>query len=213
MIDSTMGLAILLLLLAGATVAARHGAPGDDPDEHRALAARLASRDPDALSALYDQYGRMLFSLAFRILGRQGDAEDVVQEVFAQAWRQADRYDPARGAPGAWLVALARSRAIDRLRAERTRAGSVGSPDALPDPPDVASTGPEAASIARERADRVRQALAALPGVQRIALELAYFEGLSHSEIAARLEQPLGTVKTRIRLGLLRLRQAMETPA
>jgi RNA polymerase sigma-70 factor (ECF subfamily) len=155
---------------------------------------------------LYDRHARPLYSLILRILGNETEAEDVLQEVFAQAFRQAARYDSRRGAVAAWLLTIARSRAIDRLRARRTRveapAGEMQPLDEMPDAqPDAAST-----MLDEEQSRLVRQALAALPMLQRMAIELAYYEGLSHSEIAERLEQPLGTVKTRIRLGLLKLR-------
>jgi RNA polymerase sigma-70 factor, ECF subfamily len=133
----------------------------------------------------------------------------VLQDAFAQAFRQAARYDPRRGAVAAWLLTIARSRAIDRLRARRTRVeartGELQTLDEMPDAqPDAAST-----ILDEERSRLVRQALGELPMLQRVAIELAYYEGLSHTEIAERLEQPLGTVKTRIRLGLLKLRDVL----
>jgi RNA polymerase sigma-70 factor, ECF subfamily len=170
---------------------------------------RLASGDQAAAARLYDRHARPLYSLILRILGNETEAEDVLQDVFAQAFRDVSRYDARRGAVAAWLFTIARSRALDRLRARRTRVetrtGELQTLDEMPAAqPDAAST-----MLDEERSRLVRQALGELPMLQRIAIELAYYEGLSHSEIAERLEQPLGTVKTRIRLGLLKLRDVL----
>jgi RNA polymerase sigma-70 factor (ECF subfamily) len=174
---------------------------------------RVASGDQAAAAGLYDRHSRALYSLILRIVGDETEAEDVLQEVFAQAFRQASRYDASRGAVAAWLLMMARSRAIDRLRARRTRfEGRTGEVtlDEMPDAqPSVASV-----MLSDEQTRSVQRALGELPLLQRMAIELAYYEGLSHSEIAERLEQPLGTVKTRIRLGLLKLRDVLtEGPA
>jgi RNA polymerase sigma-70 factor, ECF subfamily len=170
---------------------------------------RIAAGDRAAAADLYDRHARPLFSLILRIVGNEPEAEDVLQEVFAQAFRQASRYDARRGVVAAWLLTIARSRAIERLRARRaridTRAGDLATIDEVPDgQPDAVST-----LLDEERARLVRQALGALPLLQRLAIELAYYEGLSHAEVAERLEQPLGTIKTRIRSGLLKLRDAL----
>ena len=180
----------------------------DDAD--RLIVERLARGDAGALAELYDRHGRMVFSLAVRILSDHGEAEDLTQDVFALAWRNAARYDPARGAVAAWLLITTRTRAIDRLRGRRVRPGAateddVRRLDAIPD----AAPSVELIVADRQMAGRVRDALAVLPADQRLALELAYFEGLSHSEIGERTGTPLGTIKTRIRTGLSRLRQAM----
>jgi RNA polymerase sigma-70 factor, ECF subfamily len=182
----------------------------DDAD--RLLVERLARGDAAALAELYDRHGRIVFSLAVRILSDQGEAEDLTQDVFTIAWRNAARYDPSRGAVAAWLLITARTRAIDRLRARRVRpAGAteddVRRLDAIPD----AAPSVEWIVADRQMAGRVRDALAVLPADQRLALELAYFEGLSHSEIGERTGTPLGTIKSRIRTGLARLREAMHT--
>jgi RNA polymerase sigma-70 factor (ECF subfamily) len=180
--------------------------------ESRALDADAIERatrgDQTALADLYDRHARPIYSLALRILRDAAEAEDIVQDVFTQAWRQASRYDAARGGVAAWLLNLARSRAIDRLRARRARPESPF--DRPPD--DIISTKvspPDLETLQREQIDRVRLALGALPLVQRVAIELAYYEGLTHAEIAAELEQPIGTVKTRIRLGMIKLRDAL----
>src|SRR5262249_23546914 len=185
------------------------GAPGrwtEDRAADRAALERMARGDGAALAELYDRHARPIYSLALRVLQDAADAEDIVQEVFAQAWRQAARYDAARGHVAAWLLTLARSRAIDRLRARQARPDRGG--DAIADPPDRESTA-DLQLLSGERAARGRAALGELPLRQRVAIELAYYEGLTHAEIAARLEQPLGTVKTRIRLALLKLRDAL----
>jgi RNA polymerase sigma-70 factor (ECF subfamily) len=174
----------------------------------QAALARIGRGDTAALAELYDRHGRPIYSLALRILQDQGDAEDVVQEVFAQAWRQASRYDQSRGQVGAWLLTLARSRAIDRLRARRARPEPLADARAADGLVDQAVPA-DALLVSAEQVARVRAALDQLPLLQRIAIELAYYEGLTHTEIANRLEQPLGTVKTRIRTAMLKLRESL----
>jgi len=189
-------------------VLARLQPAAESQAEDESSLRRLASGDQAAAARLYDRHARPLYSLILRILGNETEAEDVLQEVFAQAFRQASRYDARRGAVAAWLLTIARSRAIDRLRARRTRVEARTGEQTLGEMPDAQ---PDAAStmLDEERSRLVRQALGELPMLQRMAIELAYYEGLSHSEIAERLEQPLGTVKTRIRLGLLKLRDVL----
>jgi RNA polymerase sigma-70 factor (ECF subfamily) len=192
-------------------VIARTGQPGrwaEDRLADQAALERIAGGDHDALADLYDRHARPIYSLALRILQDQADAEDIVQEVFSQAWRQASRYDAARGNVAAWLLTLARSRAIDRLRAKRAR------PDRTAEEVEPADIADQAVSadlqlLSAEQVARVRTALDALPLLQRMAIELAYYEGLTHTEIAERLEQPLGTVKTRIRLAMTKLRESL----
>jgi RNA polymerase sigma-70 factor (ECF subfamily) len=170
---------------------------------------RTAGGDAEALAVLYDRHAKVVFSLAWRILGDAGEAEEVVQEVFSQAWLQAGRYDPARAPVVAWLLMMTRSRAIDRRRARQASPVADAGRAALPDVPDAAAL-QDARVLSADQIGRLRRALRALPLVQRLPIELAYYEGLSQSEIADQLEQPLGTVKTRMRLGLQKLREAMQ---
>ena len=172
------------------------------------LIARTGHGEEDAFAALYDATAPVVHGLVLRILGDRAAAEEVTGDVYLQVWRQAVRYDAARGTPVAWLLMLARSRAVDRLRAGAVRAGErepLRAAEALP------STRPgpdEDAALAQRRA-RVSAALAGLPAEQRAPIELAYWAGMSHSEIADALAVPLGTVKTRIRIGMTRLREAL----
>jgi RNA polymerase sigma-70 factor (ECF subfamily) len=161
---------------------------------------RLAEGDASALAELYDRHAGLAFGLALRILRERTEAEDVVQEAFVQVWRQAGRYDPGRGSPEAWLCAIVRTRAIDRLRRRLSRREQPEIPE-----PTAATTTP-----APEGVLAVRKALQILSADQRRALELAYYEGLTQSEIARRLDEPLGTIKTRIRTAMLRLREELE---
>lgn len=175
-----------------------------------ALAAAVRG-DGTGLAMLYDRYARAVYSLALRIVQVEAEAEDVVQEVFAQAFRQAERYDVGRGSVGGWLLTMARTRAIDHLRARKRLPGGrfTREPERaaanVPDP----RANQEAQTLTSEQVQRVRRALEALTTDQRTAIELAYYEGLSHSEIAERLREPLGTVKSRIRAAMLRLREAL----
>ena len=183
---------------------------GREQSEDLAHVGAAARGDGAGLAALYDRHVRAVYSLALRIVGDEADAEEVVQEVFDQAWRQASRYDPARGTVAAWLMTMARTRAIDRLRARQARPdqASLESDREWSEFP-AATADPAAALDAERDVTRVREALQRLPLIQRVAIELAYFEGLTQVQIAARLEEPLGTVKTRIRVGLLKLRDAL----
>lgn len=175
----------------------------------REAVERMAARDPDALAEIYDRHARALFSFALHIVGDQAEAEDVVQEVFSQAWAQATRYDANRGAVGAWLLTITRTRAVDHVRARRARPRAEPAAERrlrdLVDPSEAHDVG----LLTREQIGQLRDALARLPILQRVVVEMAYFEGLTQSEIAARLEEPLGTVKTRARLALLKLREAL----
>lgn len=168
------------------------------------LLTRMAAGDQGALDALYTRHGGTAYALARAILGESADAEEVVVDAYAQLWRTAGQFDPSRGSVLAWLTTITRSRALDLLRCRRRRDSAL---DRM-----VVLAPPEAAMAAENSAEReeahalVRRSLGTLPEPQRRAIELAYFRGLSHSEIAAELNEPLGTVKTRIRAGLERLR-------
>ena len=166
--------------------------------------------DQGALAEFYDDSSRYVFGLTLRILGDRESAEEVTLDVYVQVWKQASRYSPERGAVSSWLLNMARSRAIDRLRSKgRRQRAQEGPLDAVGEAADRAPT-PEESSLASERRRAVQSALGALQEPQREAIELAYFLGFSHSQIAERLGEPLGTVKTRIRLGMLHLRDSLQ---
>ncbi len=183
--------------------------PAAPPDRDLIVAA--AGGDERAVGSLYDRYGSVLFAVAYRIVGQRADAEEVVIEVFAQAWREAHRFEPTRGSVAGWLTMIARSRALDmvRARARRDRITASAAADRPGDSPGMSDWRPDAFTALddSERRARVREALDKLSPPQRQAIELAYFEGLSQSEIAERIKEPLGTVKTRVRLGMQKLRE------
>ncbi|HEY0321514.1 MAG TPA: sigma-70 family RNA polymerase sigma factor [Pyrinomonadaceae bacterium] len=174
-----------------------------------ALIERMAGGDEYALQTFYDRSSRLIFGLLLRILNDTGLAEEVLLDVYMQVWRQAAKYDPVRGKTLAWIITIARSRAIDRLRSSRQEEMRKESLDAT-DHGYVLTTGFVDPTIAPERQRVVRGALDSLPPEQREVIEMAYYLGLSHSEIAARLGQPLGTVKTRTRLGMMKLREQLK---
>jgi RNA polymerase sigma-70 factor (ECF subfamily) len=167
-----------------------------------ALVTAIRSGDEGAMAALYDRFSSIIYAVALRILQDTGAAEDVLQDIFMQLWRNPTAFDAGRGNMAAWLAVIARNRAIDTLRRRRPQ-------EAIQDV--VVSVEPDMASEAeRSRAmEKVRGALRGMPSPQRTALEMAYFEGLTHTEIAERTGEPLGTVKTRIRTGLLSLRKVL----
>ena len=183
------------------------GPLGATAADHTTL-ERMARGDHEALAELYDRHSRLVYSLALRIIRDQGEAEDIVQEVFSQAWRQAGRYEARRGNVIAWLLNLTRSRAIDRLRGRQSRPEAASESLLAIDIPDLTLPVDEQLSL-EGRASRVRAAMKELSVLQRVAIELAFYEGLTHVEIAERLELPLGTVKTRIRQGLLKLKDRL----
>jgi RNA polymerase sigma-70 factor, ECF subfamily len=166
----------------------------------------IARGDEEALASLYDRYRLILFGLILRILHSRPEAEDVLQDVFIQIWRRAADFDEARGRPFTWLATLARSRTIDRLRALDSRQRTAN--ESLQGVPESVSDAATDTFLSEQR-EVVRSALRALPEEQREALVLAYFEGLTQTEIAARLGAPLGTVKTRMRSGMIKLRELL----
>ena len=187
--------------------------PPQAADSDAALVARMSTGDEQALGALYDRYATTIHTLAYYLLGQADEAEEAVEETFWQAWREAGRYDTSRGAVLTWLSTIARSRALDRARSRKRRAEeplegiAAGSRDAS----DVAgrmvhASDPQQDAESAERARDIAIALGSLPAEQRQVIELAYFGGLSQSEIAERIALPLGTVKTRARLALEKLR-------
>jgi RNA polymerase sigma-70 factor (ECF subfamily) len=177
------------------------GTQVSDPKDERALIARIRAGDESAMAEMYDRYSGIVYGVALRVLGNTSAAEDVLQEVFLQLWRNPQAFDADRGRLAPWLAVIARNRSIDLLR-KRPMEDDI---DELP-----ISTGVNLEDEASERIaiDKVRGVLAQLPAEQRKMLEMAYFEGLTHTEIASKTGEPLGTVKTRIRYGLLALRKA-----
>lgn len=174
-----------------------------------AVILRIANGDHSALGTLYDLHGRAVYTLALRIVGDPAEAEDVTQDVFLQVWRGAATYDKGRAAVAGWLLMMARSRAIDRIRARQARPiGSESGEIAIAGLAD-GSAGQEAAVITGQAVERLKAALQELPNTMRAAIELAYYEGLTQSAIAERLGEPLGTVKTRMRTALQKLRLAL----
>ena len=169
-----------------------------------ALARAVRAGDQSAMAGLYDRYSAMVYSVALRVLQDAGAAEDVLQDIFMQLWRNPAAFDASRGNMAAWLAVISRNRAIDTLR--RRRPESDIEEVVLSVQPDLALEAERARAM-----DKVRGALKGMPAAQRSALEMAYFEGLSHSEIAEKTGEPLGTIKTRIRTGLLVLRKAFAT--
>lgn len=175
-----------------------------DPEDSRLLARILAkgADDQQAMAQIFDRYSSMVYSVALRVLRDTGQAEDVMQEVFFQLWRNPDAYIQTRGSLPAWLLVVTRNRSIDLLRRRKPT-------DSTEDVVLTAKTNLAAESERNIMMERVRGILQELPAEQQQTLEMAYFEGLSHSEIAERTGDPLGTVKTRIRLALISLRKAL----
>lgn len=164
------------------------------------LVMAIRGGDQGAMAALYDRFSSIVYAVALRVLQDTGAAEDVLQDIFMQLWRNPGAFDASRGNMGAWLAVIARNRAIDALRKRRPEndiADVIVSVE-----PDMASEADRARAM-----NKVRGALQDMPAAQRSALEMAYFEGLTHAEIAAKTGEPLGTVKTRIRAGLISLRK------
>jgi|SRR2546421_299465 len=174
------------------------------------LLARVGKGDVEAFAQCYEQSSSVLFTLALRILNNRDEASELLQDVYIEAWRKAGSFDPKRGSPMAWLITLTRSRAIDRLRASASRGRNLTDSidetsddlrSALPDPFDTHAL--------EELRMLVMEAFKDLPAPQQEAIELAFYGGLTHAEIAAKLDKPIGTVKTRIKLGMNKLRYAL----
>ena len=177
------------------------------------LIRRIVARDETAVAELYDRHSRMIYSLILRILRAPADAEDVLQEVFVRVWTRGETYDERLGSPAAWLARIARNRAIDRFRSKRSRpeiepVSETPTFDTMPstNPAD----NPEALTVEIATAGAIREAIAALPEGQRTLIAAAFFEGYTHQELASRFGVPLGTVKTRIRTGLIAMRERLE---
>jgi RNA polymerase sigma-70 factor (ECF subfamily) len=177
----------------------------DDARADIALLGRVIARDGSAIGELYDRHSGLLYGLILRILRNRSEAEEVLQEVFVQVWTRAETYNVELGAPVAWLVRIARNRAIDCLRASNVRARTV---ESTPLPPPVET--PEARAAMSEQQRAVARALDTLPLEQRELIEHAYFHGLTQSELADRFRLPLGTVKTRVRTGMMTLRRELQ---
>ena len=176
------------------------------------LLPAVAEGNVSAFEQLYDRYSSTIYALLLRILANADDAQEVLQETFVKAWTSAKMFDAVRGSEVAWLISIARSRGIDRLRSRKIRnerEDEAGREISIRGSLVETATGADSAIRSEERT-AVRGALAELPEPQRIALELAYFEGLSQSEIAARLNEPLGTIKTRMQLGMKKLRERLQ---
>ena len=185
--------------------------PDDDrPGVQRELLAAMARGDKQALAGLYDQLSGPLYSLAYRMLGDTGEAQDLVQDIFLQVWRSAATYEPGRGSVFTWMATLTRNRAIDRIRMRKRRSELLANAAPELQPSALGGEADSAGSLwLREKSAAVRAALADLAPDQQQAIELAYFSGLTQQEIAAKLSEPLGTIKARIRRGLLRLKDRL----
>jgi RNA polymerase sigma-70 factor, ECF subfamily len=168
------------------------------------LVAAIRSGDEQAMAQLYERYSPIVYSVALRVLGDTAAAEDILQEVFMQLWRTADSFDASRGSLPAWLAVITRNRAIDSLRKRRQE--SYIAEMVVPAEPDLASRVEWNCAL-----EKIRSALGSMPAPQRSALEMAFFDGLTHIEIAERTGNPLGTIKTRIRAGLATLRKAFHS--
>ena len=198
----------------GMTPEAPVSSTGDSGGDHRreqaGLLAAMARGDKAALARLYDTLARPLYSLAFRVTNDAGEAQDIVQDVFLQMWHKAATFDPGRGSAFSWAATLTRNRAIDRVRMRRRRGELLaGAAEELQPGSPTGETDAAGSLWVSEKAGAVRSALTQLAPEQQRAIELAFFSGLTQHEIAARLNEPLGTIKDRIRRGLLKLRETL----
>ena len=179
---------------------------------NEALLPSVARGDVTAFEALYDRHSSTLYALLLRILASPEDAQEVLQETFVKAWTNARMFDSARGSEIAWLISIARSRGIDKLRSRKIRGdreNDAGREISIHSSFVESTTGADMA-VRSQESSAVRSALSELPDAQRVALELAYFEGFSQSEIAAKLGEPLGTIKTRMQLGMKKVRERLQ---
>ena len=193
----------------GAVSRSQYGAPepasssDPSPSDDELLLQKISKGDPQAMAKIFDRHSRLVYSVALRVLSDTGQAEDVMQDVFLKVWREPQTFLQERGRLAAWLAVMARNRAIDSLRRRRPS-------DSVEDVILAARTDIASEVEHNSLVDKIRGAMKILPPEQKLSMELAYFEGLTHSEIAARTGDPLGTVKTRIRSALLTLREALE---
>ena len=171
--------------------------------------SQIVQEDESALARLYDASSPLVYGLALRILGDAGAAEEVTLDVYLQVWKQANRFDPVRGRVSTWLMTMARSRAIDKLRGKAQELSQAESLEAVAETRSENPDPEQSAAVAQQQAE-VRKALSTLSEEQRHAIELAFFNGFSQNEIAMKLNEPLGTIKTRIRNGMLKLRELLQ---
>lgn len=197
------------------------GTPAPDPGRSSARPSdglwsqfilRAARGDQQALADLYDQSSRLIYSVALRIAGNPADAEEITLDVYSQVWRLAKDYTPDRGSPSAWMVMMARSRAVDKVRSRVSRSHHEAPLETTFDAVSQGESAEESAMMSENRR-RILHAMQELSPEQRQAIELSFFSGMTHSELAQRLGQPLGTVKTRIRLGMMKLRTSLGATA
>lgn len=188
------------------------GRMGADPKSDAELMARVARQDRRALEELYDRYAPAAMGLALKMIGERNAAEEIVQEAFWRVWKRGATFETQRGQFTAWLFGIVHNLTIDEMRRRRVRPNTVstdGDDDSILDLPDTGMDVAESA-FSTVRGEQVRQALQGLPAAQRSVIELAYFEGLTHEEIATRLNEPIGTIHTRARLALLKLRESLQ---
>lgn len=190
----------------------RAAAATTEPNDEELL-NRIATHDQSAFEAIYLRHADLVYSIALRVVADPGIAQDVAQEVFLRVWRHPSLFDVTRGRFVSWLMSVARNRAVDEVRSRgRRRLREVTSTPGAEDPADPQAVDPQTAAQMADERDEVRKALALLPDEQRVAIELAYFGGMTQQEIASVLATPLGTVKTRVRLAMKKLRLSLEQP-
>ncbi len=180
-------------------------------EQQAQLLSRIAAQDRSALAEFYDQTAPGLFAFALRMLGNRQDAEEVIQDVFVQVWTKARTFNPALGLAFSWVVGIARNRCIDRLRARQRRARAAAELERDVQVEEAANRTADEKITTHDELGALRSAMGSLPADQRQAIEMAFFGGLSHQEVAQALHQPLGTIKARIRRGMLKLRQSVQS--